>query len=90
MGDPAVQLESVPRTKGKASVIRPGRDPKICDRGQDREARDGLLDDARHPFALIGDPPPLRTFVGRRRALLLRSLLLARARIQLEEEPVRH
>jgi hypothetical protein len=31
---------------------------EICDR--DSEARDGLLEDARHPQALIGDPPPLR------------------------------
>ena len=67
--------------------MRPGRDPKICDCGQGREARDGLLDHARHPSALIGDLPPLRTFVGRRRALLLRALPLARARIQLDSEP---
>ena len=88
MGDPAVQLEPVPKgTKGKASVMGPERDPRICDRGNGREARDGLLGHAQHPFALIGDPPPLQTFVGRRRAILLRALPLARARSQLDLEP---
>jgi hypothetical protein len=56
----------------------------------DREARAepeprdprGLLDRARQPDALIGDPPPLRTFAGRRRALLRGALPLSRARRQ--------
>ena len=61
-------------------MMRPERDLKIWDRGKNREARDGLLDDARQPVALIGSPPPLRTFVERRSALLLRALPLSRAR----------
>jgi hypothetical protein len=46
-------------TKGKASVTWPARDPEFCERGPRREARDGLLEHARHPLGLIGDPPPL-------------------------------
>jgi hypothetical protein len=37
-------------------------------------------DPARHPYALIGNPPPLQTFVERRSALLQRALPLSRAR----------
>ena len=44
------------------------------------ESRDGFLDDARQPVALIGSPPPLRTFAERQSALALRVLPLSRAR----------
>jgi len=53
---------------------------KIWDRGKNREARDGLLDDTRQPVALIGNPPPLQTFAQRQSALALRALPLSRAR----------
>jgi hypothetical protein len=55
VGDPAVQLEPA---KGKARIMRPGRDPKICDR--ESESRDGLLEIARHPVRLDWSPtsPP--------------------------------
>jgi hypothetical protein len=44
VGEPAVQLEPAPHgAKGRASIMRRERDPKICDRGQDREARNRLL-----------------------------------------------
>ena len=63
----------------------------------DREARAepvsrdsiDLLDRARQPAGLIGDPPPLRTFEERRRAFLREALPLARARRQLETDPGR-
>ena len=70
------------RTEGETNVIRPG----VCDRSS-RESRNGLLEHARHPIRLIGNPPPLQTFVERRSALLLRALPLSRARRQLDGEP---
>jgi hypothetical protein len=48
-------------------------DHQICDRDKHCESRDGFMEHARHPQALIGIPPPLRTFVERRRALLQSS-----------------
>ena len=77
-------------TKGKASVTWPARDSEFRERGPRCEARDGLLEHARHPLGLIGDPPPpLHRSAERRRALLLRALPLARARRQLDKEPAR-
>jgi hypothetical protein len=66
--------------------------PSNWSRLLDREARaepesrvpKSLLDRARQPAVLIGDPPPLRTFVGRRRAFLRQALPLPRARRQLD------
>ena len=67
-------------TEGKTSITRPRIDPEICDRSSLCESRDGFMEHARYPQALIGIPPPLRTFVERRRALLRRALPLSRAR----------
>jgi hypothetical protein len=67
------------RAKGEASVMRLKRDPKICDRGKTRNTQ-CLLDNTRQPVAVIGNPPPLRTFAKRRSALFLRALPLSRAR----------
>ncbi len=88
MNQPSNWSQVQMRTEGETNVIRPGRDPKICDRSS-RESRNGLLEHARHPFRLIGNPPPLQTFVERRSGLLLRALPLSRARRQLDEEPDR-
>ncbi len=86
MGKPAVQLEPGSITnRGQNQNQWPRIDHPICDPSQHCESRDGLMEPARHPQALIGIPPPLRTFVERRRALLQRALPLARARRQLEE-----
>jgi hypothetical protein len=65
--------------------------PHNWNRLLDREARaepqsrvpTSLLDRARQPAVLIGDPPPLRTFGGRRWTFLREALPLARARRQL-------
>ena len=66
--------------------------PSNWSRLLDREARAepvsrvprSLLDRARQPAALIGDPPPLRTFADRRGAFLREALPLARARRSLD------
>ena len=88
MNPPSNWSQVLTRTKGEASVMKPGRDLNICDRGI-RESREGFLEHTRHPIALIGNPPPLQTIAERRRALLLRALPLSRARRQLDEEPIR-
>ena len=68
------------RTEGKANNKWTRRDLEICDRGWRCESRDGFMEHARYPQALIGSPPPLWTFVERRGALLRRALPLSRAR----------
>jgi hypothetical protein len=68
------------RTEGKARIKWPRIDPEICDRSSRCESRDGFMEHARHPQALIGNPPPLWIIVERRRALLRRALPLSRAR----------
>ena len=47
------------RTEGKANKW-PGRDREICDRSSRCESHDGFVEHARHPYALIGNPPPLQ------------------------------
>ncbi len=63
-----------------------------CAGSEDLLGPDGLLKQLKvalaEPVALIGAPPPLRTFAERRRALLQRTLSPSRARIQLDPEPV--
>jgi hypothetical protein len=64
------------RSKGKASMMRREEN---CDHGRSRITQ-RLLDATRQPVAVIGNPPPLRTFAKRQGALFLRALPLSRAR----------
>jgi hypothetical protein len=43
---------------GQSQLEWPRRDPEICDRSEHGELRDGVMEHARHPQALIGNPPP--------------------------------